>query len=380
MSATLQATCYENTAALYMALELSNKSWKILIGNGLQQRQKTVDAGDIAGLLEQITRFRGKWGMSDDAPVYSCYEAGRDGFWIHRCLLSYGIENVVVDSSSIKVDQRARRMKTDRLDVKSLHGQLMRYVRGDDDVWRVVRVPAAADEDRRRLYRERERLIKEQGQHTNRIKSLLVLHGIRMELSPDFETRLDALCQWDGTPLPTELRDELRREWHRRAQVQAQLKELHELQKTRIAAAVCGEGPEGLIKQLMILKSVGWQSAWSLVMELFGWRRFHNRRELAACTGLNPSPYNSGDSEREQGISKAGNRRVRRILIELAWLWLRYQPDSALTRWFNQRWAGQGKRGRRVGIVAIARRLVIALWRYLQTGEVPAGAILKPAV
>jgi len=363
-----------------MALELSNKRWKILIGDGLHHRHKTVDAGDIAGLLEQITLFRSKWGMSDAAPVYSCYEAGRDGFWLHRCLLSYGIENVVVDSSSIKVDQRARRMKTDRLDVKSLHGQLIRYVRGDDDVWRVVRVPAAADEDRRRLYRERERLIKEQGQHTNRIKSLLVLHGIRMELGQDFEKRLETLCQWDGTPLPPELRDELRREWHRRVQVQAQLKALHELQKTRIAAAVCGEGPEGLIKQLMILKSVGWQSAWSLVMELFGWRRFHNRRELAACTGLNPSPYNSGDSEREQGISKAGNRRVRRILIELAWLWLRYQPDSALTRWFNERWAGQGKRGRRVGIVAIARRLVIALWKYLETGEVPAGAVLKPAV
>ena len=380
MSATLQEACYENTTAVYMALELSNKQWKVLIGDGHHHRHKTVVAGDIAGLLEQIALIRAKWCVPSEAPVFSCYEAGRDGFWLHRCLLSHGVKNVVVDSSSIKVDQRARRMKTDHLDVKSLHGQLIRYVKGDDDVWRVVHVPSVEDEDRRRLYRERERLINEQGQHTNRIKSLLVLHGIRMELRKDFAEQLDTLCQWDGTPLPAELRDELRREWHRREQVQAQLKDLHELQKVRIEAAVCGEGPEGLIKQLMILKSVGWQSAWSLVMELFGWRHFRNRRELAGCTGLNPSPYNSGDSEREQGISKAGNRRVRRILIELAWLWLRYQPDSALTRWFNERWAGQGKRGRRVGIVAVARRLVIALWKYLETGEIPAGAVLKPAV
>ena len=220
MSATLQEACYENTTAVYMALELSNKQWKVLIGDGHHHRHKTVVAGDIAGLLEQIALFRAKWCVPSEAPVFSCYEAGRDGFWLHRCLLSHGVKNVVVDSSSIKVDQRARRMKTDHLDVKSLHGQLIRYVKGDDDVWRVVHVPSVEDEDRRRLYRERERLISEQGQHTNRIKSLLVLHGIRMELRKDFAEQLDTLCQWDGTPLPAELRDELRREWHRREQVQ----------------------------------------------------------------------------------------------------------------------------------------------------------------
>ena len=242
-------------------------------------------------------------------------------------------------------------------------------------MWSVVRVPSRADEDRQRLYRERERLIKERGAHTSRLKSLLVTQGLRLAVGGDFERALEQARLWDGSQLSVDLRAELIRQWRRRVQVHEQIAVLEAEQRARVAAG--DDRSAVLIRQLMELKSVGWQSSWVLVMELFGWRVFSNRRQLAGCTGLSPSPYNSGDRERDQGISKAGNRRARRVLIELSWLWLRYQPDSEITQWFNRRWATQGKRARRVGIVAVARRLVIALWRYLETGEVPAGAVLQ---
>ena len=282
---------------------------------------------------------------------------------------------MVVDSSSIEVNRRRRRAKTDRLDVEALLRLLIRYTGGEERVWSVVRVPSRADEERQRLYRERDRLVKERGAHTSRLKSLLVTQGVRLEVRGDFEGALARVRLWDGAELSADLKAELIREWRRREQVQEQISALEAEQRARIEAAV--ERPELLVRQLMELKSVGWQSAWSLVMEIFGWRRFANRRELAGCVGLSPSPYNSGDSERDQGISKAGNRRVRKVLVELSWLWIRYQPDSELSQWFKRRWAGQGKRARRVGIVAVARRLVILLWRYLESGVVPAGVILQ---
>ena len=377
MTVTLQAQAYVSDPILYMALELSNKTWKLGLSDGNRRRQMSVSAGDTSGLLLQIAGAQEKFGLTASSRVVSCYEAGRDGFWLHRFLVSHGIENVVVDASSIEVNRRQRRSKTDRLDVEALLRQLMRFVGGEARVWSVVRVPSRADEARQRLYRERERLIKERGAHTNRIKSLLVAQGIRLDIRGDFAQALEAVRLWDGTQLSADLKAELLREWQRRAQVQGQIEVLEAEQRARVEAAV--EGPELMVRQLMALKSVGWQSAWSLVMELFGWRRFGNRRELAGCVGLSPTPYNSGDSERDQGISKAGNWRVRRVLIELAWLWLRHQPQSRLTRWFARRWAHQGKRARRVGIVAVARKLVIELWRYLETGAVPAGAILQPS-
>lgn len=378
MTVTLQAKAYGNEAVVYMALELSNKTWKVGFGDGNRRRQVSVTAGDTAALLVQLARARERFGLASDCRVVSCYEAGRDGFWLHRFLHSQGIENVVVDSSSIEVNRRRRRSKTDRLDVEALLGQLVRYSGGEARVWSVVRVPSPADEARQRLWRERERLIKERGAHTNRIKSLLVTQGLRLEVRGDFPQALATARCWDGAPLAADLQAELLREWQRREQVQAQIAHLEAEQRARVAAAV--DGPELLIRQLMLLRSIGWQSAWSLVMELFGWRRFGNRRELGACVGLTPTPYHSGESAREQGISKAGNRRVRAVLIELAWLWLRHQPQSELAQWFERRWASQGKRARRIGIVALARKLVIALWRYLETGAIPNGALLKPAV
>lgn len=375
MTATLQDECYEKAQVLYMALELSNKSWKVCFSDGRRRRRVSVDAGDLPGLSEQVVRARAKLGLEEDCRVVSCYEAGRDGFWLHRCLVSWGVENQVVDASSIEVNRRRRRAKTDRLDVEALARQLIRYTGGERGVWSVVRVPSRADEDRQRLYRERERLIKERGAHTSRLKSLLVTQGLRLAVGGDFERALEQARLWDGSQLSVDLRAELIRQWRRRVQVHEQIAVLEAEQRARVAAG--DDRSAVLIRQLMELKSVGWQSSWVLVMELFGWRVFSNRRQLAGCTGLSPSPYNSGDRERDQGISKAGNRRARRVLIELSWLWLRYQPDSEITQWFNRRWATQGKRARRVGIVAVARRLVIALWRYLETGEVPAGAVLQ---
>jgi transposase len=358
-----------------MALELSNRSWKVCFGDGRRRRRLSVEAGDLDKLREQIEKAKKKLGLVQDCPVMSCYEAGRDGFWLHRYLLCQGVSNVVVDSSSIEVNRRQRRAKTDRLDVEALLRLLIRSVGGEERVWSVVRVPSRAAEEGQRLSRERDRLVKERGAHTSRMKSLLVTQGLRMELRGDFEGALERVRLWDGSGLSADLKAELIREWRRRQQVQEQIKALEAEQRARIEAAA--EGPELLIRQLMELKSVGWQTAWLLVTEVFGWRRFANRRELTGCVGLSPSPYNSGDDKREQGISKAGNRRVRRLLIELAWLWLRYQPDSEITQWYKRRWAGQGKRARRVGIVAAARRLVIVLWRYLESGVVPPGVVLQ---
>ena len=375
MTMTLEKQAYANGQVLYMALELSHKSWKVGLSDGARRRRVNVAARDTLGLLKQINMAKAKWGLVGDCRVLSCYEAGRDGFWLHRYLLSRGIENVVVDSSSIEVNRRRRRAKTDRLDVASLLRQLMRYAGGEMGVWSVVRVPSEEAEDDQRLWRERERLIKEQGSHTSRIKSLLVTRGIVLELKGDFEQVLEGVRLWDGSALGADLKGELKREWRRREQVRDQLRVLEAEQRRRVEEAL--DGPEHLVRQLMLLKSLGWQTSWVLVKEVFGWRRFSNRRQLGACVGLSPSPYRSGDRDREQGISKAGNRRVRRVLIELAWLWVRYQPDSELTKWFNRRFAHQGKRSRRIGIVALARKLVIALWRYIETGAIPAGAVLK---
>jgi transposase len=324
-------------------------------------------------LIEQIGRAKSKLGLSADCVVHSCYEAGRDGFWIHRCLEDLGIINRVVDSSSIEVSRRRRRAKTDRVDVKALLRLLQRYSQGERGLMSVVRVPTLAEEDQRRLHRERERLLKERGGHSARIQSLLVLHGLRLSVGRDFLERLASLKDALGHVLGEDLKGELRREYMRYRLVDEQIKQLEVEQKRRVNQA---DSPAlNQIARLIALKGVGWQSSWPLVMEFFAWRDFKNRRQLGACAGFAPTPYDSGDSRREQGISKAGNRRIRCLMVELSWLWLRYQPQSALSQWFNQRFAHGGKRMRRIGIVAMARKLLIALWRYVKEGVVPEGAM-----
>jgi transposase len=357
---------------LYMSFELADKSWKLTMGDGRRGPSRyTVDAGDTVAVLECLTKARTRCGLSAQCKAHSCYEAGRDGWWLHRWLIEQGLDNIVVDAASIEVNRRARRAKTDRLDGDKLLVMLLRHHAGER-VWSVLREPSAEAEDARRTHRELGRLMHERIAHTNRISSLLVLHNLRAHIIIGGR---DWAAWWEhhGTQVPPLLRAEIERESARLKLVKDQIRALEAARRQEIE-----DGKQPLVKQLVQLRAIGPKGAWVLVKELFGWREFANRRELAGCVGLAPTPYASGDSEIEQGISKAGNRRVRALLVEQAWKWLQLQPDSALTQWFNRRFASGGKRMRRIGIVALARRLVIALWRYLKHGEIPAGAVLKP--
>ena len=356
---------------LYVAFELGDRSWKLSLGDGVRAPSRcTVAAGDTAAVTTAIARAKVRCHLPADAAVRSCYEAGRDGFWLHRWLTAQGIVNLVVDSASIEVNRRKRRAKTDRLDSDKLLSMLMRYYGGERRVWAVARIPTPEQEDERRLHRELADLRKERTAHSNRIRSLLVLHNLRVE-----HIGGRAWTHWwaqNAAQLPPGVRTEIEREFERLSLVAKQIKTLEAQQRREVRS-----GAQPAIAQLSRLAAIGIGSAWTLVKELFGWRQFHNRRELAGCLGLAPTPYASGTSNVEQGISKAGNRRARWLMVELAWSWLRFQPASQLSQWFNQRFAAASKRMRRVGIVALARRLAIALWRYLEFGEIPPGATLK---
>ncbi|WP_374063614.1 IS110 family transposase [Cupriavidus sp. DF5525] len=361
------------TGWLYMAFELGENTWKLSFGDSVHGPSRhTLVAGDLNAVLQVITKAKARFGLAPQAPVRSCYEAGRDGFWLHRWLAEQGIHNLVVDSASIEVNRRARRAKTDRLDGDKLLSMLMRYHAGERRVWAVARVPTEEQEDERRLHRELGRLKQERTAHSNRVRSLLVLHNLRVAHIGDRSWQ-----QWwsdHGSQLPPGLRAEIEREVVRLALVKAQIKTIEAQQHKAVKLS----STQPAIALLARLSGIGMGSSWLLVKELFGWRRFHNRREVAGCLGLAPTPYSSGESEVEQGISKAGNKRARWLMIELAWSWRRHQPTSQLTQWFNERFAPGSKRMRRVGIVALARRLAIALWRYLEYGEIPPGASLKP--
>jgi len=358
---------------LYMSFELGDKSWKLTASDSHHGPSRfSVEAGDTAAVAHCIGKARERCKLDPRAQVHSCYKAGRDGWWLHRWLIDQGIDSIVVDSASIEVNRRARRAKTDRLDGDKLLSMLRRHHAGER-VWAVLHEPTPEDEDARRPHRELARLTQERTAHMNRIGSLLVLHNVRPHViigGRDWARWWERNCE----QVPPLLRAEIERESTRLALVRQQVKALEVEQNQELA-----DGKHPLVRQLAQLRTIGPKSAWVLVKELFGWRRFANRRELTGCLGLAPTPYRSGDSEIERGISKAGNKRARTLLVELAWSWLRLQPDSALTQWFNRRFAGGGKRMRKVGIVALARRLAVALWRYLEHGEIPAGATLKPA-
>lgn len=362
------------SAKLYMSYELADKEWKLSFGDGSKERYKGIGAGDLPRLEEEIRKAKKRFGLADDAKVVSCYEAGRDGFWLHRYLSEKGIENFVVDPASIEVDRRKRRAKTDRLDGKKLLRQLLRYCGGEKKALSVVRVPGVKEEDERHLHRELETLKKERNIHCNRIRSFLKLHGVS-DVSPmrrDFDQYLESVRLWDGSALCPEVKERVKREHERLGTVQGQILALV---KKRTEILRSGESDSGKrVNRLMSLKAIGVETAWKYEKE-FGWRKFRNRREVGHLAGLCPTPYNSGDSSREQGISKAGNRRIRSMMIEIGWIWIRYQPESKLTRWFNERYASGGKRMRRVGIVALARKLLIDLWRFVEHGVVPEGAV-----
>ena len=362
---------------LYIAIELSNEKWKLgfTIGFGQAPRLRDLDARDLAGLVKEIHMAKERFGLPGSAPVLSCYEAGRDGFWLHRYLQTLGVANLVVDSASIEVNRRKRRAKTDRMDVGKLLTMLMRYHQGEKKVWSIVHVPSPEDEDQRQLHRDLMALKAEQTHHINRLKGLLASQGVALPFQKDFLSRLETVRLWDGSPLPSALHARMEREYERYQLVKQQINqlELEREQAVRTSTAL----PVEQVRQLLRLKGIGMNSAWVYVMEFFAWRGFHNRREVGCLAGLTPTPYQSGESNREQGISKAGNRRIRAMAIEIAWAWLRYQPDSQLSRWYQERFAKGGSRARRIGIVALARRLLVDLWQYLEKGALPEGACLK---
>jgi transposase len=360
---------------IYVAIELSQRNWVIVIHSPDRGRlsRHTLAAGDGEGLLALIDKVRcrvaGALGRS--ARVVSCYEAGYDGFWLHRRLVSAGIDNLVIDPASLSVERRARQAKTDRIDGEKMIRALMAHLRGEPRVLSVVRVPSVEQEDARHRTRERERLIKEQTGHVNRIKALLRSHGLAAGEPGRRDWGATWLAQqrdWQGQPLAPLLLDELRREHARLMLVSEQLKAL--------SAEAAPQATASDARQLARLKGIGPVVAGTLAGELF-WKDFVNRRQVGAYTGLTPSPWRSGGVKHDQGISKAGNRRVRHIAVELAWLWVRNQPGSALSRWFHDRVGDQRGRIRRITIVALARKLVIALWRFLKLGLIPQGAILK---
>ena len=376
------AAAHDVMTRCLFAIELSKTSWIVAVHTLLSDKisrysLKGCDWKGLLALIERIgTRVRQELGRPVE--VITCYEAGYDGFWLHRLLQAQGIRNYIIDPASLQVDRRGRRPKTDRIDATLLLRSLMAYLRGEPKVWSVVQVPSVGEEDARRLHRERARLINERNQHVNRIKGLCAIHGVYHyePMRRGRLARLERLRTVQGDELPARLKAEIKRELQR---LELVLEMIDQLEAER-DAIVTDEAPTHLnarkIRDLNKLRAIGPEFATVLVGEVF-YRSFNNRRQLGSYVGFTPSPFRSGTVAREQGISKAGNPKARQSMIELAWLWLRYQPDSALSIWFRERVGAMKGRIRRIAIVAVARKLLVALWRYLETGAVPQGAVLK---
>jgi len=367
---------------LFASLELSKSKWLLTVNSpgGEKFSKHQLEGGDSGSLLGLLARLRTKAEQRCGRPVrvMAIQEAGLDGFWLHRLLIDNGVESTVVDPASIAVDRRHRRVKTDSVDGETLLRTSMAFARGERRVCSMVRAPSPEEEDRRRLTRERGTLLKERIQHTNRIKGLLNGQGVRDydPLARDRIARLEAVRTGDGRALPQMLKAEIRRELERIEMATAQLAIVERARDAQLRTQA--EGRENPAAMLLEIKGIGAEFASLLWLEAL-FRNFANRRQVAAYAGLAPSPWQSGAIDRDQGISKAGDRRLRRTMIELAWFWLRHQPSSALSRWFQERvGAGRG-RIRRIAIVALARKLLVALWRYVTQGIVPKGAVLKAA-
>ena len=371
------ATRADASPTLFVAFELGNTEWKLAMTTSVERPPmiRTINARSLPELDVEVARGRDHFGLPGSASIVSCYEAGRDSFWLHRCLLARGIVNRVVDSSSIEVNRRRRRTKTDRLDARKLVTMLMRAESGERTVWRVVTVPTPQAEDRRQVHRELLFARRDRGRHTNRIKGLLATQGIPLDRIQDLPTHLRAARLWDGSPIPPLLQARLAREWEAIGGYTARIRLLKK--ERRALLRVTDDPAIAQVRQLNQLRGIGIDSAWLYVMEFFGWRQFRNRRQVGGLAGLTDTHYQSGDLQHEQGISKAGNRWVRALAINSAWAWLRFQPRSALARWYQNRFGRGNGRQRKIGIVALARKLLIALWRYLEAGTIPEGAVLR---
>jgi transposase len=365
---------------LYVAFELASSKWKVAMGDGPARRPRlvTMKPFDAAELKSALRGGARKFDLPADVEVLVVMEAGRDGFSVLRWLKELGIKSIVIDAASVEVNRQKRRPKTDRLDVQGLLAKLIQYDAGARYVWRVCHVPSEEAEDARRLHRERETVIAERTEHVNRMKGLLAVHGIQMRIGPKFLEELDKVRDPRGRPLPQRACAELVREHARLALVREHILAVEREMKARVKVQPAPDASalERKAWCAVQLKGIGPVVAETVVAELFGWRTFENRRQVGSAAGLTPTPYDTGKSQREQGISKAGNVRVRRVMVEAAWSWLRFQPDSALSVWFNERYSVRGKKK---GIVALARKLLIAIWHWVDHGVIPDGAVFKTA-
>jgi transposase len=378
-----RAAIHVNLAAIFVSLELSRSTWLITSlspGGGEKMSKHSVRSGDIAGLLHQLARLQAKAQArtGDLFPIIVIQEAGLDGFWVHRVLEREGIESHIVDPASVLTSRRRRRAKTDRIDGEALLRTLLAHKRGEPRVCAMVRAPSPEEEDRRRLCRERKTLVAERVEHANRIKGLLFAQGISdyEPLRCDRRRRLEELTTGDGRPLPVHLKAQIGRELDRLELLLRQLKEV-EAERDALLESI-GDAAPGPVAALAGLRGIGPEFAAMLWLECF-FRDFHNRRQVAAYAGLAPTPWQSGSVRNEQGVSKSGNPRLRTTMIQLAWLWLRHQPTSALSLWFRERVKRAGGRGKKTTIVALARKLLVALWKFVSDGVVIEGAVMKAA-
>ena len=377
MIAAARSDVSVNEPVLYVAFELGKKEWKLAMTSGFDRQPwlRTVPAGDLAAVERAIRSGRQRLGVPGTARVMSCYEAGRDGFWIHRALKARGVENRVVDSASIEVNRRARRTKTDRIDALKLVMMLVRVGCGETRVFAEVRVPSAEAEAARHRSRERTALVQEQTRLRNQIGSWLATCGCRVTA----RTRQQAAWwvgarDWADAPLAPPVQARIARATARLAVVAEQIATIDASQTATVRQAE----PQSALTRMVQLKGIATTSASVLFDEGLEWRAFQNRRQIGGLLGFAPAKYESGESSRDQGITRAGNKRLQAVMVQLAWGWLQWQPQSALTRWYQERF-GRGKRARRVGIIALARKLLIALWRYATAGVLPAGAVVKGA-
>ena len=390
MTTSPQVQLTNEHTPLHMAIELSASTWKLGFADrlGRRPRVRAVDAGDFDKLRAEIEAAQKAFKLQADGPVISCYEAGRDGFWVHRCLVAMGIESQIVEPASIEVNRKKRRAKTDRIDAQKIVTALMRYQAGDRMACRMIRIPDAEAEDARHLNREMRAIKSEKTRHTNRIKSLLAAQGITdVIVDRTFVQGMGRLRCADGQPLLEGLKARLRREFDRLALAVEQIRELQmqqaEMLRTAAKEVELAESKRTspshavIAEHLASLAGLGPVTAWTLSTEVFSWRDIKNRRQLAALAGLTPTPHASGGEEKEQGISKSGRGEIRTLMIEIAWGWLRHQPGSDLARWYRERFADGTKRNRKIGIVALARKLLVALGKYVRHGEIPAGANLS---
>lgn len=363
--------------ALYTAIEIGERQWKLgfSIGMGQRPRIRVVASRDLERLEAEIRAAKARFKVSQDSPVLSCYEAGRDAFWPHRALTRMGVRNIVVDSSSIEVNRRARRAKSDKLDVVKLGEQLIRYYRGEKRVWSVVRVPTPAQEDRRQMQRELMTTRRDRARLVVRIKSLMSAQGVKVGPRGTLPEHLPSLRMWNGEPLPERLLARLEREVAKVHVLDLQIRDLERQRKHWLKSA--NDPAVDLVRRMLKIRGIGPETAWLLAMELFSWRSFRNGGELGALVGLCPTPHQSGTIRHELGITKAGNGQLRALLVEIAWGWIQHQPESKLTKWFEQKYASGGSVQRKKGIVAVARKLLIALWHYLEHDQPIEGAVLK---